>query len=107
MVSDTAKVYLRNATSPYAIVDSTKSLLNSSGAGTFTFSYPVNGVSYFIVIKHRNSIETWSSSGNSFASNSLTYNFSTANTQAYGNNMKQVDATPLIYAIYSGDINQD
>lgn len=107
MVSDTAKVYLRNATSPYAIVDSTKSLLNSSGAGTFTFSYPVNGVNYYIVIKHRNSIETWSSAGNIFTSNTLTYNFSTANTQAYGNNMKSVDASPLRYAIYSGDINQD
>ncbi len=107
MVSDTAIVYLRNATSPYALIDSAKSILNSSGAGTFTFANPINGVDYYIVLKHRNSIETWSSAGNSFASNSLTYNFSTANTQAYGNNMKSVDASPVRYAIYSGDINQD
>jgi len=107
MVSDTVKVFLRNTFSPYAVIDSTASVLNSSGSGTFTFSNPINGVSYYIVLKHRNSIETWSSLGNSFTSNTLSYYFSTANTQAYGNNMKQVDASPVTFAIYSGDVNQD
>jgi hypothetical protein len=107
LIIDTVKVYLRNATAPYTLVDSTKSLLNSSGTGTFTFSYPANGVNYFIVIKHRNSIETWSKTAQAFTAGSLTYNFSTLNTQAYGNNMKQVDASPVRFAIYSGDVNQD
>ena len=107
MISDTVRVYLRNATSPYAIIDSTKSTLNSSGAGAFTFSYPVNGVNYFIVIKHRNSIETWSKTAQAFTGGSLTYNFSSSNTQAFGNNMKQIDASPVRFGIYSGDINQD
>ena len=107
MVSDTVKVFLRNKFSPYAIVDSTASVLNSSGSGTFTFSNPINGLNYYIELKHRNSIETWSSSGHSFTSNTLSYNFSTANTQAFGNNMKLVDASPVTYAIYSGDVNQD
>lgn len=107
MVSDTAKVFLRNTFSPYAVIDSTASVLSSSGTGTFTFSNPINGVSYYLVLKHRNSIETWSSAGNAFTSNSLSYSFTSANSQAYGNNMKLVDASPLTYAIYSGDVNQD
>ena len=107
MISDTVRVYLRNATSPYAIIDSTKSELNSSGSGIFTFSYPVNGVNYFIVIKHRNSIETWSSSTQMFTGSSLNYDFAAAVTQAFGNNMKQIDASPVRFGIYSGDINQD
>ena len=107
MVSDTVKVLLRNTFSPYAIIDSTASVLNSSGSGTFTFSNPINGLNYYIELKHRNSIETWSSSGHSFTSNTLSYNFSTSNTQAYGNNMKQVDASPVTFAMYSGDVNQD
>ena len=107
MISDTVRVYLRNATSPYAIIDSTKSELNSSGSGIFTFSYPVNGVNYFIVIKHRNSIETWSSSTQMFTGSSLNYDFAAAVTQAFGNNMKQVDASPVRFAVYSGDVNQD
>lgn len=107
LISDTVRVYLRNAASPYTIIDSTKSALNSSGAGAFTFSYPVNGVNYFIVIKHRNSIETWSKTAQAFTGGSLTYNFSASNTQAFGNNMKQIDASPVRFGIYSGDINQD
>ncbi|MBK7159935.1 MAG: hypothetical protein IPH77_15740 [Ignavibacteria bacterium] len=107
MISDTVRVFLRNATFPYAIIDSTKSTLNSSGSGAFTFSYPVNGVNYFIVIKHRNSIETWSKTAQAFTGGSLTYNFSSSNTQAFGNNMKQIDASPVRFGIYSGDINQD
>ena len=28
-------------------------------------------------------------------------------SQAFGNNMKQVDLSPVKFAIYSGDVNQD
>jgi len=107
MVSDTVKVYLQNATAPYAVIDSTKSTLNSSGSGTFTFSYPVNGVNYFIVIRHRNSIETWSKNPQQFSASVLSYNFTTANTQAYGNNMPNIDASPVRFGIYSGDANHN
>ncbi|MEO8666308.1 MAG: hypothetical protein ABI462_12515 [Ignavibacteria bacterium] len=107
MVSDTARAYLRNSAFPYAIVDSSKSKLDPSGSATFNFPNAVNGTSYYLVIKQRNSIETWSSSGNSFSSNFLAYNFSTAATKAYGNNLKLVDTSPVRYAIFSGDPNQD
>jgi len=107
MISDTIKVYLRNASPPFAIVDSTKDLLNLSGAGTFIFSNAVNVSNYYIVLKHRNSIETWSNTGNAFVSGSLTYDFTTASNKAYGNNQDQVDNTPVRFAIYSGDVNQD
>lgn len=104
MVSDTATVYLRNATSPYAIVNQAKSLLNSSGVGTFTFNSASNSVPYYIVVVHRNSIETWSASGQSFISNSMNYNFTTSATQAYGNNLSLVGTK---WTIFSGDVNQD
>ena len=35
------------------------------------------------------------------------YFFSTSLSQAYGNNMTQVDASPVRFGIYSGDENQD
>ena len=107
MISDTARVYLRNSSSPYNRVDSSKGILSSSGTGTFLFSNALNGVNYYLEVKHRNTIETWSSSGNSFTSGTLTYNFSTNSSQAYGNNMMQADAAPIRFAIYSGDVNQD
>ncbi len=107
MVQDTARVYLRNSTAPFAIVDSAKAQLSSAGAGFFSFANAVNGVNYYLQLKHRNSLETWSKTVQTFAGNSLTYNFTTANTQAYGNNMKQVDASPIRFAIFGGDVNQD
>jgi hypothetical protein len=107
MISDTVQVKIRNSTSPYAIVDSSKAIVNSSGQGTFLFPNAVNGTNYYIAVKHRNSIETWSNTTQQFISNSLTYDFTSASSQAFGNNMIQIDASPVRFAIYSGDVNQD
>lgn len=107
MVSDTATVFIRNGTTPYLILDSSKSVLNTSGNGNFYFSRFNNGVNYYITLRHRNSIETWSSSGNTFSSGLLTYNFSTGLDKAFGNNQVLIDNMPERYAIYSGDVNQD
>ncbi len=37
----------------------------------------------------------------------MTYDFTTANTQAYRENQIQADASPVRFAVYSGDVNQD
>jgi hypothetical protein len=44
MIQDTLVVYLRNSSSPYAIVDTAQTYLTSSGQGTFSFADAVNGV---------------------------------------------------------------
>ena len=87
--------------------DSANAYLSSSGTGTFTFSNISNGVPYFIQLKHRNSLETWSDSARSFVNNSLAYDFSTSASKAFGNNMIKVRPEPVRYAIYSGDVYQD
>ncbi len=107
MVSDTVRVYLRNSISPYPVVDSSIALLDLSGNGFYSFNNIINGVNYYISIKHRNSIETWSKTTPTFTDNMLTYNFDNAATQAYGDNMIQIDNTPLRFGIYSGDVNQN
>ena len=107
MIADTLRVVLRNSTSPYAIVDSAKSVLSSSGNAAFNYYNAVNGVQYYLVLSHRNSIETWSKTAQQFTASALSYNFSTANTQAFGDNLIQVDTSPIRFAIYGGDVNQD
>ncbi|MBK9332673.1 MAG: FG-GAP repeat protein [Ignavibacteria bacterium] len=107
MISDTLRVLLRNSTTPYAIVDSAKSFLSTTGSAAFNYYNAVNGVQYYLVMHHRNSIETWSKTAQQFTGSSLSYYFSTANTQAYGDNMIEADSSPLRFAIYSGDVNQD
>ena len=108
LVRDTARVYLRNSSSPYGIVDSGKVYLSTSGSGTISFNNAVNGTVYYLQLKHRNSMETWSKSpGQSFVSSALSYDFTSAAAQAFGSNMLQVDASPVEFAIYGGDINAD
>ena len=107
MVSDTVTAYLRNATSPFNKIDSAKVKLNSSGSGVFNFSNAISSTNYYLVIRHRNSIETWSNSFVAFSAGLLTYDFSTSANKAYGNNQKQVDASPVRFSSYSGNLDQD
>lgn len=104
MIRDTIKVLLRKATPPYLIVDSAVSYVDSTGKGTYSFSAAENATGYYLVLKHRNSLETWSGSGNSFLINDLAYDFTTASAKAYGNNLTLKGSE---YCIYSGDQNQD
>lgn len=104
MVKDTAVIYLRNISSPYSIIDSARAMLDSSGGSSFSFSNAVNSVPYYIVVKHRNGLETWSAGGNSFINGSLSYDFTNSDSQAFGNNLIQKGSK---FCIYNGEINQD
>lgn len=102
-VPDTVRVYLANSVT-HVRVDSSKSVLSATGTDTLSFIHAPNA-SYYIVITHRNHLETWSSITISFATGSLTsYDFTTASSKAFGNNMKQVGSA---WVLYGGDINQD
>ena len=106
---DTARVYLHNITSPYAIIDSAKSIIDSvTFSGSYIFSNVSNGT-YYLAVKHRNTIETWSKAGGESLTNggTLNYDFTNLITKAFGNNLILVDPSPVRFAIYSGDVNQD
>jgi hypothetical protein len=103
-VSDTVTVELHNTISPYGIVDQTRILLDNSGQGTGRFYNAVNSTPYYIVVKHRNAVETWSALPQTFTANTLTYDFTTGSEKAYGNNLKPVGTK---WCIYGGDVNQD
>ncbi|MFN0189536.1 MAG: LamG-like jellyroll fold domain-containing protein [Bacteroidia bacterium] len=72
--SDSVTVVLRAAVSPYAFVQSYQLVLYRNGLITLP-SYPANGA-YFIVIKSRNGIETWSKNPVTFDGKSVFYDFS-------------------------------
>ncbi len=104
MVPDTVTVELRSSSSPYTLVDQAKVVLNSSGAAAVNFYAAANSVPYYIAVKHRNSLQTWSNTTPSFSGGVMAYNFTTAQTQAYGSNMKNVGGE---WCIYNGDVNGD
>jgi hypothetical protein len=103
-VSDTVKIYLANSASPFNFRDSSQVILNTSGTGLMSFGLAPNG-NYYIVIKHRNHIETWSSLPVTFNTGSTaSYDFSTAASKAYGNNMKSFNS---VWVLYGGDCEND
>jgi hypothetical protein len=104
MKSDTVTAELHDASYPYALIDQAKVYLDSNGEGTGKFYYAIDETPYYLVIKHRNSIETWSAVPQFFSSNSLSYDFTSGQDKAYGNNQTLINGE---WCIYSGDVNQD
>ena len=104
MVQDTVDVLLKNTVTPYSTIDQSKVKLNTSGNGLVKFRQAANSTNYYLVFKHRNSIETWSKLGQQFTNSEMTYDFTTASTKAFGDNMKLKGSK---WTIFSGDVNQD
>ncbi|MEO8447792.1 MAG: hypothetical protein ABI528_09870 [bacterium] len=107
-MNDTVRMSLRNSASPYANVDSSVSVIDMN---TFNGAFNISNApsaSYYVQIRHRNSIETWSSSAVSYTQGGITnYTFVNAASNAFGNNLKQLNSSPVRFGIYSGDVNQD
>lgn len=105
-ITDTVTAYLRYASSPYSISDSAKAPVDSVLLkARFLFSNTFSG-SYYIVIKGRNVLETWSRAAgeNIVAGTSNHFSFSDSPAKAYGSNLIFKGGR---YCLYNGDINND
>lgn len=103
-VRDTVRIYLRNSSAPYSPVDSSVVYLSSSGNAQVNFPNASSG-NYYIEVKHRNALETWSYAAVNLTGGSTTnYNFTSLQTSAYGNNMILKSGR---WCFYSGDENHN
>ena len=103
---DTIKGYLMNITSPFNPVDSSIALLDTlSFEALFEFRNAPTGT-YYLKLKHWNSLETWSKGGGFLftRNNTANYDFTKSQNMAYGNNLILVDS---FWCVYGGDINND
>lgn len=103
---DSITVYLRNSFDPYSILDSAKILLDTlTFSGTAFFNTTPSGT-YYISLKYRNALETWTKAGGETytTGTSMAYDFTTAQSQSYGNSTVLKNGK---YCIVSGDLNQD
>jgi hypothetical protein len=100
---DTVQIMLYDSMSN-AIVYSIKSIADTGGVCQILIPSAYAGSRYYIGIKHRGSIETWTNSS-VLLNNGLVYNFTSSASKAYGANLK--DDGNGIYLIYNGDVNQD
>jgi hypothetical protein len=86
-------------------------LHNNGTAGSILSTADVSGKSYYIAVKPKNAMETWSKTPVSFGGNSgnISYDFSTSLLKAFDDGanppMKSLGAGR--FGFYSGDINQD
>ncbi|MFM2156163.1 MAG: hypothetical protein RL516_912, partial [Bacteroidota bacterium] len=101
---DTITVELRDAATGTNVVASTSGVIMTDGTVSLSLPASVVGNDYYIVINHRNTVQTWSADLVTMAA-TTSYDFTTAATSAFGDNMIEVEAG--IFAMYTGDINQD
>ncbi len=101
--SDSLFLELAAGTSPYATVYSDTAILFTNGKAQFRFLRNIVGGSYYLVLRHRNSMETWSANPVVIDAN-LNYDFSSAANKAYGGN-QSLTPDGLYYAFYGGDIS--
>lgn len=100
---DTVRIELRNTVAPYSLHSSYTGVIETNGNVTVNLPYALMGQSYYVVIKHRSTLETWSSAPQTLSSASVNYDFSTAANKAYGSN--QIQLMPGIFGLYNGDIS--
>ena len=102
-VADKITVELHNASAYSTIVYSASDIALST-TGQASISIPGrNYGSYYVTVKHRNSLETTSAAPVSFANGTIEYSFNVP-SKAFGNNLKGVNES---YCIYTGDVNGD
>ena len=101
--TDSVWIELRETSSPYHLISSGLQVVQTNGTVTYS-GLASAGLTCYIVIKHRNSVETWSANPVLLTENTL-YDFSTAANKAFGNNQVEVD--PGHFALFTGDVNQD
>jgi PKD repeat protein len=85
-------------------VESHKVILHTNGTAEASFgSAVIAGNSYWIRLRHRNALETWSANPVQISS-PTNYNFTSAKSKAYGSNQIRT-GDGLYWSIYSGDIS--
>jgi hypothetical protein len=100
---DDVTVELRDANSPHDLVATASAELQTNGDVSATL--PALAGSYYIAVRHRNALQTWSAAAQTVGAVPLTYDFTTAANKAFGDNMKELETG--VFGFYSGDINQD
>lgn len=73
--SDTLEICLHQPVSPFGLVTSRKVLVNTNGTMTVSFGTAQLNNSYYVVVKGRNIVETWSKSPVTLISSGASYDF--------------------------------
>jgi hypothetical protein len=104
-VADSMIIILADTSAPFASLYQDTSLLGTNGWSYVHFAQDVAQRSYYLVLRNRNHLETWSAVPVPFLEAGTAYDFSDAAGKACGANQTEIE--PGIWGIWSGDVNQD
>ena len=102
--ADSVTIELRPEANPSTAFASIKGVVMTDGKITCALPAGAANNSYYIVVYHRSSVQTWSNPV-SINPSFTTYDFTTSASQSFADNASFVDAG--VFAFYSGDLNQD
>ena len=100
--ADSITVELHHPTT-YALIDTKKTVLQTNGLASATFTQSAGP--YYIAVKHRNTLQTWTADAVDCTTDTPIYDFTNDAAKAYGDNQVQLD--PGVWAFMTGDLNQD
>ncbi len=101
-LSDTIKLSFASSFAPFSIEFTTSAILGTNGIVQFDIPNSFVGTTHYLVLKHRNALETWSAAP-VLVSAGFFYDFSDAQTRAFGNNL--ISLGDGSFALFSGDIS--
>lgn len=101
-LTDTATIELHATSYPYSLIGSRNAVLQTNGMLSTSITCPPG--QYYLVIRHRNTIPTWSAVP-VLVGTSTVYDFTVSNANAYGGNMVEVENG--IWALFSGELAKD
>ena len=88
----------------YATLHTTTATLNTDGTLSASFAGAPSG-SFYIAVKGSNLVQTWSATAQTVGAVPLSYDFSGAASQAYGDNMTEIESG--VFAMYQGELVVD
>lgn len=100
--ADSVTIEVHDAADGTLVGAPVKTVVNTNGNSQVMV--PGLAGSYYVGIKHHNSLETWTAAPIEIV-DSVSYDFSNAASKAYGDN--QVQVAPGKFALWTGDINGD
>lgn len=104
---DSIELNIRERSSPFNMVANASGKLDTlTGTAELDLGRIQEG-SYYLEAKHKNSISVWSGQPVEIQPGNNSYDFTDSLTKCYGSNLFTADQDPLVYAMYSGDVNSD
>ncbi len=104
---DSILLNIREQFAPFEVVATAVGKLDTVTGTTELDLGQLQQGSYYLEAIHKNSITIWSSQPIEINPGINSYNFTDSLATCFGNNLFQSDLDPVVYAMYSGDVNKD